>query len=319
MFQFFFQSGEFVGESSDWSKDLLLFIGNAIVQFIAILLGASIAAKYALKQYQRQFDDNEKTKDSDKRKLYYEKLLFLNHMINSVEQFIESVSKSVEQVDSQIKSDQYSTITFSTFPYDDLLRAVEHIDRETIFHAHISIVGSSNIISLFTNLDILNRTRINLEHEILSHQNNILNQKKDLIKGLNQTSNLIVKIQTIKQIDRDQKDNFKLILARFYELGYSLDVSNFEELKDEFFYRIIDNITSNYDLEGLNIAEVLEIFHLSTENILRLESIEKQNIDFVNRIRDYSSKFSRLGKYLKDDTHLMRNKIARIEAGYDTY
>lgn len=159
MFQFFFQSGEFVGIDDGWLKDALLFVGEAIAQFFVIIMGARIAAKNALEQYKNQKKDQEKDQSDKQKNFYLEKLEYFEHVVSNSEKFGKDLLDNVNKVLKNTNPAIPQVGDLSMVAWDDLKRSVFEVDREIIYHAWASEKVGGDIKVLFSDLDTLNRVR----------------------------------------------------------------------------------------------------------------------------------------------------------------
>lgn len=153
MFQFFFQSGDFVGNGSS-------FLHNLFVQLLGTGFGAAAAAAFALWLHKKQLNDKENEKKGDSKKVYSEKLEYFKHVVSNSKRYGDDLLATVQRLIKELDPNIPSIGQATAVAWDDLKRAVDIIDRETIYHAWVEFKIDTDVRILFLNLDTLNRIRI---------------------------------------------------------------------------------------------------------------------------------------------------------------
>jgi len=144
MFEFYFQSGDFTASEGSLLKDFLIpFLG----------LGVPLWVFYEGLKKQRK-DDESRKEDLDD-----EKLLYFYHIALGSKHFIKSFLRGMKDVVESFAHNPYGYVDYRVGPSDDLVRAVERIDQEKVFHAYISRAKSLKIRNTFSALDYINESR----------------------------------------------------------------------------------------------------------------------------------------------------------------
>ncbi|HEV7379363.1 MAG TPA: hypothetical protein VGN64_06190 [Dyadobacter sp.] len=152
MFEFYFQSGEFVGDVGgfSWWKDF-------VVPFSAAAVPVGI---FLWQQAYERLKEKNRRLAVDQDNIIYLRLLITGAM-NYISAIVEKLGKVEEDKDSfGFKSNPYSPSSSN-----DLVRIIQTLDQDKYFHSYVSIFPEkhSDIQSIFSEFDIADQLRMQIE------------------------------------------------------------------------------------------------------------------------------------------------------------
>ena len=320
MFQFFFQSGEFIGQSNSSTKDIVLFIGNAIVQFGAIACGAWIASKYALRQYKKQLENEKLRSKNLQTKIYEEKLSYWDHLVSGAERFGVSLISCLSTLKEKLESDIYLIGDYTLNPWDDLTRSVDKVDRETLYLGYLNIIGDSAIKQIFNDLDTLNQ----LKSVSFERHNNCLRSINEFNQMLSNNDVEIYNILVhINPHDKDQTDielAKSLIEIRDNYLKKVKDGPKNYVDHEIFLSAILDMIHTYYPQERSKPQIIIQLFQYSIQNIAIIQEIIQNNKTYLLRVSKELPFIETLVTRIQDNMKPIRNylqKYGRLIISYE--
>jgi hypothetical protein len=148
MFEFYFQRGDFAGDSSG----VVDFIKDLVVQIV----GTGIGAWAAFSVYRAQRRDAIEKEEKAKKEFEVDKLRYLDQLFSGAIAFARSLHACLLSAGAQLREDIYRYPTVILGTPTDLKRIVDKIDREAFYHSYRNQVKDHQIQGLFNNADLLN-------------------------------------------------------------------------------------------------------------------------------------------------------------------
>jgi hypothetical protein len=262
MFKYYFQSGEFQPDQGSFLKDIGL-------PLLAIIITMFIFLGQILHEARKARQDKEQ-KDVDR-------LMFLLHLINGSINFSKTLINSCDKLIADVKATPYQIGTLDLISADDLIRSVERINHEEMFHAYKNIIKSDNIASIFTSVDSLNRIRLNILDLWIEFRKADHLFKADISQMMGKIIESTANLVKNPEVDTS-------IIAILEEIQFSLEripeekKGNYKHLNDEYFSKIDSFIQSS------NLPYLTEMSQYTFKGMLSIALLIKSNNQFAEKL-----------------------------------
>jgi len=302
MFEFYFQSGEFVENGGSFLVDWFIELSGAAA-------GAGIAVYYAFRQYRRQIADQERERIVQEREIYLNKVKYFSYLVDGSIKFGEGLVDSIKSLASRLAKDIYTIPEIELSSWDDLVRAVELTDREIHYHAYLNLVSDEDIVQVFTDLDLLNRTRLIYVqlHENKYKEDNV--RKVIVSKSVKSATLFIKDLKPSKDIEQSFIN--KLLLFQQNQSDYSLKYGrNYENLSKKYFSPIGQIIYSHH--KGFPPALLSELYLHVVEGAVEIENIKTENDKLRMELIQLAPKIEIIINRIRQNSNSMREAIVRV-------
>ncbi|WP_159467351.1 hypothetical protein [Dyadobacter sp. 3J3] len=306
MFDFYFQSGEFVGDNSD----LLSFLSDFVVQIAGTFVGAWFAIKLYRKQTQDQIDKS--IKDIENRDL--DNMRYLDFMLRNSISAADGLVKSFKQLAEEFSKANNSLPDLEIFTsYSDIDRIAKVINQSDFYHSYNNLnrkyrfdLKNDSLYYVFVNID-------SLYHNI----NNGVAFKKDRSNELEKTTNNVIKIIVLQNTSIEllskEKEYVKNLRRIRDEYTRMTSISHLDRLyKIQIRTEAITDLINSIDLSKIE-ESVVNIHNLNSEIKTQLNYLRMLYLNLMDGIVNYTEMFDQSADNLKRHSKHLSNFIRGME------
>ncbi|GAB4007112.1 hypothetical protein GCM10028808_10360 [Spirosoma migulaei] len=289
-----FQFGEFIGEDGSFWTDL-------IVGLVGSIVGGFIGTGGAIWLYYRQVRDQKTKEDANRSQIQTDKLKYLHNLLNSI---ILATDTSIEAIVKQYKAVEAHPTHLpgmKIVAVYDFNRIVNVINHEEHYHAYVTKLKDENITTIFSIVDFLFGSLLDLEknfNEIVQYD---LGRRKNFAESVQEIIDCIIVNQKKLKDKKGEKDIYYNILNNSifkYYASLEPDPSNFLNIRDSFLTPFIEETVRIKDSE-----EIYQVTRLASKSSKLLTPIILSNMQHAGELKALSEVLSnandRLRNYIK--------------------
>ena len=218
---------------------------------------------------------------SDKRNKEIDSLRFLLHLINGSMNFCKNLIESCDELLEATIKTPYQIGDLDITAADDLIRSVEKINHEDIFHAYTNIVKDRQISAIFTSLDSLNRIRENIEFIWKDFKIVDRDFKIKIAQIMEQIILNRNRLYSDGSVDRNILNGFDEI-QKYLEDTPDHNKGNYLFLDEVYFSKLSKYIIS---VDSAEHPSLHEIYELSFKGSVSIAQLLKSNLSFVEKLK----------------------------------
>ena len=276
MFEFYFQSGEFLGDQGGFWKDFL-GIGIPLLIFYLTVVYDKVKEK------------------TNKRAFEIDKLRYLNHLLDGIQRFAIDFHASCNILANTIQGNPNLVGGLTMSSFDDLIRIVDKINHEEHFHSYSKHIGDRNIEMIFTDTDTLNRVRDSIEQIWKARFERAQNLNNQILAILSTVREEINALRSNKDIDSKLMTPVFLIQ---HDFGNQVEqhTMDFNFMRIEFFERIGQFLATTNPMDHPYIHR---LYHLSQQGAQLCAQLIAGNRAFADEIIELSEDIRTLSEDIK--------------------
>lgn len=297
MFDFYFQSGDFGGNSgTDWWSVSATFFGS--------LIGAAIGVGGAIWVFKKTKEDQENNDSLVRKTSNLNKIIYLNFLFTKAKDSIINLISTINKANSHFDVNKGITLPIITISaINSLERIVKSINQEEYFLAYIERFDDQNIEIVLHNFDNAYKYIVDIEKaletnkrhtqdilKVLSNEKkSILNLIKNIVNNNNTNIDILIKSKFDEYISKNIQNNN---LDSYLKFNEDLIIPLLGVLKDEKFNKMsYVNLTASLESYRTRINAIRNMNRYALQAIVKHKEALELSLEAMNpyivRIKSY--------------------------------